>query len=81
LLKDVILGPQDTDVDRFTVLYWKSDVGTVVGEGDELVVVEAEEEKTALVILAPCAGVLVEVLVEEDQEISAGEVLGRIESE
>ncbi len=80
MLKDLVLEPEDMDVDRFTLLYWKADVGTAVARGDELVVVEAEAAKTALSILAPCSGVLVEVLAEEDQEVVRGDVLGRIES-
>jgi len=80
LLKDVVLEAMDIDVDRFTLLYWKTEIGSAVGTGDELVVVEAEEEKTAFSVLAPCSGVLVEVLAREDQEVAIGDVLGRIES-
>ena len=80
MLKDVVLEAMDIDVDRFTLLYWKTEIGSAVGAGDELVVVEAEEEKTALSVLAPCSGVLVEVLAKEDQEVAIGDVLGRIES-
>jgi 2-oxoglutarate dehydrogenase E2 component (dihydrolipoamide succinyltransferase) len=80
LLKDVVLEAMDIDVDRFTLLYWKTEIGSAVDTGDELVVVEAEEEKTALSVLAPCSGILVEVLAKEDQEVAIGDVLGRIES-
>ncbi len=80
MIRDVVLEPMDSNVDRFTLLYWKADLGAMVDEGDELLVVEAEEEKAALTVQAPCSGVLVERLADEDQQIAVGDILGRIES-
>ncbi len=80
MIRDVILQRTDSNAERFTVLYWKADLGATVEEGDELLIVEAEEEKTALTVQAPCSGVLVERVVNEDQQVAAGDILGRIES-
>ena len=80
MTKDVILESIDSNVERFILLYWKVDLGATVAQGDELLVVEAKEEKTALTVQAPCSGTLVERVVEEDQLVAVGDILGRIES-
>jgi len=80
VLKNVVLEPMESEAGEFTVLFWKVEQGDSVSEGDELLVVESGEEKTALTVLAPCAGVLVEISEGEDSKVAPGEVLGRIET-
>lgn len=49
--------------------------------GDELLVVESVEDKTALAVPSPCAGVLAEIVAREGQVVAPGELLGRMEVE
>ncbi len=79
MAENIVLAPAESDAGEFTVLFWKVEQGESVAEGDELLVVESDEEKTALTVLAPCAGVLVEVAAGEESKVAPGEVLGRIE--
>ncbi len=80
MLENIVIEATASEAGEFTVLFWKVEQGESVSEGDELLVVESDEEKTALTVLAPCAGVLVEVTAGEDSRVAPGEVLGRIEA-
>lgn len=79
--RDVILRPADTSAQEFTVSYWKVDPGCAVEEGDELVVLESVDDKTALSVLAPHTGTVTEILAREDETVAPGDLLGRIEVE
>jgi pyruvate/2-oxoglutarate dehydrogenase complex dihydrolipoamide acyltransferase (E2) component len=81
LLKDIVLDPGEAEAAEFTVSYWKVEKGDRVVEGDELVVLESVDDKTALAVLSPHTGILKELLVSEEQAVSEGEILGRIEVE
>ena len=76
-----MLEPSETEASEFTVSYWKVDPGERVAEGDELVVVESVEDKTALAVTSRHAGVLREILIPEDETVAPGATLGRIEVE
>lgn len=58
-------------------LLWMVELGEQVEEGQ--VVCEGEVEKKALEFLAPCSGILVEKCLEDEEEFSAGDILGYIE--
>jgi pyruvate/2-oxoglutarate dehydrogenase complex dihydrolipoamide acyltransferase (E2) component len=79
LTRELTFNPSDTDSEEFTVSYWKLDVGARVNEGDELLVVESVDEKTALTVLSPYAGTLTEIAVGEEETVRPGDLLGRIE--
>jgi pyruvate/2-oxoglutarate dehydrogenase complex dihydrolipoamide acyltransferase (E2) component len=81
LLKDIILEAHETDATEFTVSYWKVDKGSEVHEGDELLVVESVDDKTALAVLSRHTGTLAEILAHEDATVAAGSALGRIDVE
>ena len=81
MLKDIVLEPGDTDATEFTVSYWKVDPGCAVVEGDELVVLESVDDKTAFSVTARHDGVLKEILTAEDATVEPGQTLGRIETE
>ena len=81
MTREVLLTPSDSDSAEFTVSYWKIDPGDPVRQGDELLIVESVEEKTALAVLAPCAGVLAEIVALEGQVVAPGDLLGRIDAE
>ena len=78
MLKDIILETTETDASEFTISYWKVDAGAAVCEGDELVVVESVEDKTALAVISHHTGTLAEILVQEDATVAPGDRLGRI---
>ena len=81
MLRDIVFEPAEAEADEFTVSYWKVDVGGEVRRGDELVVVESVEDKTAFVVLAPYTGVLKEIATGEDETVTSGAVLGRVDAE
>lgn len=61
------------------LLMWLTELGESVTEGQA--VCEGEVEKKALEFTAPVSGVLVERCLEDDDEFSAGDILGYIETE
>jgi len=81
VLKDIILETTETEATEFTISYWKVDPGAVVREGDELLIVESVDDKTALVVMSRHAGTLAEILVQENATVAPGDRLGRIDVE
>jgi 2-oxoglutarate dehydrogenase E2 component (dihydrolipoamide succinyltransferase) len=81
LTRDILLETADSGSAEFTISYWKVDPGQPVRGGDELLIVESVEEKTALAVTSPCAGVLAEIVAAEGQLVAPGDLLGRIEVE
>lgn len=81
MLRDIVLDPGEAEATGFTVSYWKVEEGERVSAGDELVVLESADDKTALAVLSPHTGTLKEILVSEEQPVSAGDRLGRMEVE
>jgi 2-oxoglutarate dehydrogenase E2 component (dihydrolipoamide succinyltransferase) len=79
LRKDIAFTSTDSDSTEFTVSYWKKDVGDSVSEGDELLVVESTDDKTALTLPSPFSGVLAEVVADEGATIGPGQLVGRID--
>ncbi|MBN2564544.1 MAG: hypothetical protein JXB46_02420 [Candidatus Eisenbacteria bacterium] len=76
---DILLDPGEAEGSEFTVSYWKVDPGQHLEKGDEIVILESVEDKTALAVLSPHSGTLAEILVSEEQTVFAGDRLGRIE--
>ena len=81
MVDDIILEVSETDATEFTVSYWKVDVGATVREGDELLVVESVEDKTAMTVISRRTGTLVDILAKEDETVAPGDRLGRIDVE
>ena len=69
---------EQTDGTRSQVQRWLKAVGDSVVENEPLI--ELETDKVTIEIPAPAAGVLAEILKQEQDEIAPGELLGRIES-
>ncbi len=59
------------------ILLWRKEVGDTVEAGQ--VVCEGEVEKKALEFKAPVGGVLVEQTMEDDDIVSAGDIIGFID--
>lgn len=62
---------------RSQVQRWLKSVGESVAENEPLI--EVETDKVVIEIAAPASGVLQEILKQEQEEITPGELLGRIE--
>ena len=59
------------------LLLWLKQVGDAVSEHEPLI--EIETDKVTVEVAAPGSGVLTEILKQEQEEITPGELLGRIE--
>ena len=68
---------EQTEGTRSQILRWLKKVGETVAENEPLI--EIETDKVTVEVASPGAGVLREILKEEQEEIAPGEVLGRIE--
>jgi 2-oxoglutarate dehydrogenase E2 component (dihydrolipoamide succinyltransferase) len=69
---------EQTEGTRSQVQRWLKSVGDAVVENEPLI--ELETDKVTIEIPAPAAGVLAEILKQEQEEIAPGELLGRIEA-
>ena len=67
---------EQTEGTRSQVLRWLKGVGDRVAEHEPLI--EIETDKVTIEVASPGAGVLTEILKQEQEEISPGELLGRI---
>ncbi|MGH8200175.1 MAG: dihydrolipoamide acetyltransferase family protein [Steroidobacteraceae bacterium] len=61
---------------RSQVLRWLKSVGETVAEHEPLI--ELETDKVTVEVASPGAGVLTEILKQEQEEVAPGELLGRI---
>ena len=63
----------DDSTETATVTLWLADEGDIVTENDDLV--EMTTDKAAFSVPSPKTGTLVEKLVDEDDEVAAGDVI------
>lgn len=66
-------------VDEMIILEWMVEVGDRVDEGQPIVSVETD--KVTVEMPSPLAGMVVELLVEPDEEVTTGASLAVIESD
>ncbi len=76
-MTDVTLPPLAEGVDKAGVSYWHHAAGESVKEGEDLV--ELVTDKATFNLPAPVSGILKEILVEEGNSVSVGQVLAKIE--
>jgi 2-oxoglutarate dehydrogenase E2 component (dihydrolipoamide succinyltransferase) len=69
---------EQTEGTRSQLLRWLKNVGEPVVENEPLI--EIETDKVTVEVASPGAGILLEIVKGEQEEIVPGEVLGRIES-
>ncbi len=69
---------EQTEGTRSQVQRWLKAIGDAVVENEPLI--ELETDKVTIEIPAPAAGVLAEILKQEQDEIAPGELLGRIQA-
>ncbi|MGO9803354.1 MAG: dihydrolipoamide acetyltransferase family protein [Steroidobacteraceae bacterium] len=75
---DIRSPAEQTEGTRSQLLRWLKRVGESVAENEPLI--EIETDKVTVEVAAPGSGVLVEILKHEQEEITPGELLGRIAS-
>ena len=63
----------DDATETATVSLWLADEGDIVNEEDDLV--EMSTDKAAFTVPSPKTGTLLEKLVEEDDEVKAGDAI------
>jgi 2-oxoglutarate dehydrogenase E2 component (dihydrolipoamide succinyltransferase) len=74
---DIRAPAEQTEGTRSQVLRWLKAIGDEVSEHEPLI--EIETDKVTVEVAAPATGVLREIVKGEQEEITPGEVLGRIE--
>lgn len=75
---DIRAPAEQTEGTRSQVLRWLKQVGERVTQNEPLI--ELETDKVTVEVASPAAGVLREILKQEQEEIAPGELLGRLES-
>ena len=68
---------EQTEGTRSQILRWLKQVGERVAENEPLI--EIETDKVTVEVASPGTGVLREIIKHEQEEITPGELLGRIE--
>ena len=67
---------EQTEGTRSQILRWLKSVGESVAENEPLI--EIETDKVTVEVASPGSGILREILKQEQEEISPGELLGRL---
>jgi 2-oxoglutarate dehydrogenase E2 component (dihydrolipoamide succinyltransferase) len=75
---DIRAPAEEGEGTRLQVLRWLKHVGESVAQDEPLI--EIETDKVTVEVASPGAGVLREILRQENDEVAPGELLGRIES-
>lgn len=75
-MEDVI-APDNHEGTKATILKWLKSIGDAVLENEPLL--ELETDKVTVEIPSPVSGTLAEILKTPDQEVSAGELLARMD--
>ena len=75
---DIRAPAEEGEGTRLQVLRWLKQVGESVAQDEPLI--EIETDKVTVEVASPGAGVLREILRQENDEVAPGELLGRIES-
>lgn len=73
---DIVVPSLSESVVEATVAEWMVKVGDSVSVGDVLVLLETD--KVALEVTADEAGVLSEIVAQEDEDVTPGQILGRV---
>src|SRR6266496_3991709 len=74
---DVVTPAGGESVTEGTILEWSVKVGDSVADGDT--VVEISTDKVDMELPAPGAGTITEILVEEGETVSVGQVIARMQ--
>lgn len=69
-----IRAPDYTGECAAVVSYWHRRVGDSVRQGQDLL--EYETDKATITLESPCDGTVAEILLDEDAQVRAGDLLG-----
>lgn len=75
---DIVVPKWGLTTEEAVLVTWLKEVGDEVDEGDAIADVETDKADTELV--APGAGVIREILVAAGDNVTPGQVIGRIEA-
>lgn len=75
---DVFVPRIGMSMESATLVRWLRQVGETIVEGDTIAEIEAE--KAVAELPSPATGIVRELLVEVDDDLSPGDVIARIES-
>src|SRR5438309_9476057 len=73
---DIVTPTGGESVTEGTILEWSVKVGDTVADGDT--VVEISTDKVDMELPAPAAGTITEILAEEGETVTVGQVIGRM---
>lgn len=73
---DIRAPAEQTEGTRSQLLRWLKRIGDPIAENEPLI--EIETDKVTVEVAAPASGVLIEILKHEQEEITPGELLGRL---
>jgi 2-oxoglutarate dehydrogenase E1 component len=73
---DIVTPTGGESVTEGTILEWSVKVGDAVSDGDT--VVEISTDKVDMELPAPASGTIVEILAQEGETVSVGQVIGRM---
>ncbi|MGA2925443.1 MAG: multifunctional oxoglutarate decarboxylase/oxoglutarate dehydrogenase thiamine pyrophosphate-binding subunit/dihydrolipoyllysine-residue succinyltransferase subunit [Solirubrobacteraceae bacterium] len=73
---DIVTPAGGESVTEGTILEWSVKVGDAVADGD--IVVEISTDKVDMELPAPAAGTIVEILAQEGETVTVGQVIARI---
>lgn len=77
MLVEVRLPQWGMDMREGTIVAWTRSVGDTIAEDD--VLAEVETDKVAGEVIAPCSGLLVEIVVPEGETVTISTVLAMID--
>jgi 2-oxoglutarate dehydrogenase E2 component (dihydrolipoamide succinyltransferase) len=75
---DIIVPPLSESVVEATVAEWLKAIGDSVAVGDVIVVLETD--KVSLEVTAEQSGIITEILAQEEEDVTAGQVLARLDA-
>ncbi|HWI75374.1 MAG TPA: biotin/lipoyl-containing protein, partial [Baekduia sp.] len=75
---DIVTPAGGESVTEGTILEWAVKVGDAVGDGDT--VVEISTDKVDMELPAPAAGTITELLAEEGETVTVGQVIARMQT-
>lgn len=76
-MSNITLPELGEGITKATVVFWHTEVGDQVQEGDD--VVELETDKATFNVPAPVSGVIKKIFFKEGQAVRIGEVLAILE--
>ncbi|MBU1045183.1 MAG: hypothetical protein KJ915_12390 [Candidatus Omnitrophica bacterium] len=78
-MQEILMPALGEDIEEATISFWHVEAGEHVAKGADIV--EVTTDKSTFNVVAPCTGVITEILCLEGESVAVGEVLARMEEE